>query len=72
MDQHDARKLLSAAIAERDATATSAEQARLQLYDVIRKVAPDLKQVDIVRATGWTREYIRRIVDDAQGPAPRK
>ncbi len=66
MNEDDARKLLTAAIAERDATATSAEQARLQLYDVIRKVAPDLKQVDIVRATGWTREYIRRIVDDGR------
>lgn len=66
MNKDDARELLSAAVDERDATATSAEQARLQLYDVICKVAPTLRQVDIVRATGWTREYIRRIVDDTR------
>lgn len=62
MDETEAGALLAAAVAERDATARSAEQARQQLYDVVRQVAPQLKQVEIVRATGWTREHVRKIV----------
>lgn len=63
MNEKDAERLLAAAVAERDATRTTADQARAQLFEVIRTVAPTLRQVDIVKATGWTREYIRKIVD---------
>lgn len=63
MDEQEARQLLGTAVAKRDATKATAEQAREQLFEVIRAVAPTLRQVDIVAATGWTREYIRKIVD---------
>jgi hypothetical protein len=63
MDETEARDLLAAAVHERDATATTADQARLHLYDVVRTVAPVLKQVDIAKKTRWTREHVRKIVD---------
>jgi hypothetical protein len=63
MDRDEAERRLAAAAAEHRAAKASAEQTREQLYDVVREVAPLLRQVDIVKATGWTREHIRRIVD---------
>jgi len=62
MDTTEAQRRLTAAVAERDATKATAEQARDHLYEVVREVAPVLKQVDIVRSTGWTREHVRKIV----------
>lgn len=64
MDEQGALRLLASAVHERDETSAIAEQARRQLYGIIRRVAPTLKQVDIVRATGWTREHIRNIVEN--------
>lgn len=42
------------------------EQAREELAAMIVAAALDdgVKQVDIVKATGYTREHIRRLVDD--------
>jgi hypothetical protein len=60
--EEEARAQLAAAAAEYDAARLSAENTRLALYDAVRAVAPVLKQVDIVKATGWTREHIRQIV----------
>lgn len=67
VDKEAAEQLLAAAAAEHNAAKASVEQSRAQLYDVVRQVAPLLRQVDIVKTTGWTREHIRRIVgaDDA-------
>src|SRR3954462_15185943 len=44
------------------------EQARDELAACIAEAALDegVKQVDIVKATGYTREHIRRVVDDAR------
>lgn len=39
------------------------EQRRAELADAIRAAAEaDVKQVDIVRITGYTRETVRRLV----------
>lgn len=53
------------------------EQAREELAEEIVVAALDqgVKQIDIVKATGYTREHIRRLVDDerkrrAQAAAP--
>lgn len=62
MDDTEARRLLADAIARRDATIRAADEARDALHEVVRAVAPVLRQVDIARDTGWTRETIRRIV----------
>lgn len=61
MDETEAREILAAAIRERDAAQAIADQAREHLYEAVRTVAPVLKQVEIVRATGWTREHVRKI-----------
>jgi hypothetical protein len=61
MDENAAKRLLETAVEDRDRTRDAAEQARERLYSVIRDVSPLLRQVDIVRVTGWTREHIRRI-----------
>ena len=46
-----------------DQLALKAYAARLELADCIRFAAADgARQVDIVKATGYTREQIRRIV----------
>jgi hypothetical protein len=43
------------------------EQRREELAAAIVQAAADgVRQVDIVRATGYTREHIRRIVRDAE------
>jgi CRP-like cAMP-binding protein len=44
------------------------EQAREELAEAIVGAALDegMRQVDIVDATGYTREHIRRIVDEAR------
>jgi hypothetical protein len=62
MDRGDAERVLTAAVAERDALRVAAERARERLYEVVREVAPVLRQVEIVKATGWTREHVRKIV----------
>lgn len=61
-------KLAAAAGAVKQAEA-SAEAARQKLYAVIVEVSPTLKQVEIVKATGWTREHVRNI---AAGRVPGK
>lgn len=58
----EAEQLLTAAAAEHTAARITADQAREHLYEVVRRVAPVLPQVQIVKATGWTREHIRKIV----------
>jgi molybdopterin-guanine dinucleotide biosynthesis protein len=63
--------LLAAAVAEHEAAEAGVDQALRQLYDVIREVAPQMQQVDIVEVTGWTREHIRQIVNGRQ-PQPRR
>lgn len=57
----DAHTRLDAAVARRDETAAVAEQAREELHQVIREVAAELRQVEIVASTGYTREHVRRI-----------
>jgi hypothetical protein len=43
---------------------TARDEARQHVFDVIREIIgrDGVKQADIVRVTGWTREYIRKIV----------
>lgn len=59
-DLAELRRLVS----RRDRTARAALEARDRIYEHIREIAPkpDVKQVDIVEITGWTREHIRSIV----------
>lgn len=58
---HDAELRRLAKTRERYDEAATA--ARLNLADAVRRAAADgVRQVDIVRATGYTREQIRRIV----------
>lgn len=71
MDEQVARRLLEQAIQERAETKQAVAEAeeldavrRRRIYEVIRQVIrPNgpLRQVDIVRMTGWTRKYIRDI-----------
>lgn len=61
MDEQTARQKLEAAVAKRDEAARAADQAREELYAVIREVSPPLRQVDVVKATGWSREHIRKL-----------
>lgn len=51
-------------LARRHAIRTKAHEAsRLELAEAIREAAAaGMRQVDIVKATGYTREQIRRIV----------
>lgn len=68
MTQH-AEKL--AKLADRYRAATEdLRQARLALAAEIRAAAGDMKQADIIRATGhvWTREQVRRVLADESGP----
>ena len=67
MDTQEAERLLNEAAAEHAAAKAREEQTRERLYNVVREVAPVLRQVEIVKRTGWTREHIRRIV--AEQPA---
>jgi predicted metal-dependent hydrolase len=55
---------LSDAVARRAEADAAALAARQHLYAVIREIAPQVKQVDIVKRTGYTREHVRQI---AQG-----
>lgn len=64
MDEPTARALLVTAAAKRARTKAADDAARRDLYTVIRQVAPHLKQAEIVRATGWTREHIRKLNQD--------
>lgn len=65
MDEDAARDLLRTAIKKRHAANQAADDAMHQLYDVVRRVSHILKQVDIVRETGWSREHIRQITKKA-------
>lgn len=60
-----AREALARAIQRRDDTEAAAEQARGELYAVIRTILtyqpPLMRQVEVAKETGWTREHIRRI-----------
>lgn len=54
---------LKAAARRRQKAVTELDAARANLADVIRTdAAAGVRQVDIVRATGYTREQVRRIV----------
>lgn len=45
--------------------ASTADEARNALHQHIRReLARGVRQVDLARATGYTREYIRRLADD--------
>jgi hypothetical protein len=68
-DAGQARAKLAAAIEAARRAEANAEAARQRLYAVIVEVSPALKQAEIVRATGWTREHIRNI---AAGRVPGK
>jgi hypothetical protein len=70
VDAPQAKALLQAAAAEHAAGKLSYDQARAALADVIREVAPVLRQAQprgwqthIVETTGYTRERIRQIVE---------
>ena len=61
MPATDPLKRLDQAIAARD-------RARDHVFQVIREIAGDVRQVDLVKHTGWSREYIRKIVKGEAGP----
>lgn len=65
MDESTARRQLADAVAELAAF----KDAQKHLADVIRDVAPVLPQVEIVRATGYTRENVRLIVRNERSPS---
>lgn len=45
-----------------------ADEERVELFGLVRAAdAAGLRQVDIVRATGWTREYVAGIVSGKRG-----
>jgi len=49
---------------EYDESCAVAEKARIKLARAIRGAAEDgVRQVDVVHATGYTREQVRRIVN---------
>ena len=72
MDEHLDR--LQRAADAHHAAAAAEEVARKALYSIIREVSSPpgsrksglVKQADIVRITGWTREHIRKIVDPSK------
>jgi hypothetical protein len=69
----EAREALGAAVRERDAAKASWDSSREHLYEVIRDAAKVLRQVDIVRTTGYTRERIRQIAgDQSRSEAPKR
>lgn len=65
----EARSKLAAAIEVVHQADANAETARQKLYAAIAEVSPALKQAEIVRATGWSREHVRNI---AAGRIPGK
>lgn len=60
----EARKALAAAVRERDAAKASWDASREHLYRVVREASAVLRQVEIVKITGYTRERIRQIGAD--------
>ena len=62
MDPDDALSELRQAVTRRARTLKADDAARENIYSVVRQIAPYVRQADIVRITGWTREYIRLIV----------
>lgn len=66
MTEDEAREALAKAVAERIATKTAWDNSLAHLHDVIREASGVLRQVDIVRATGYTRERIRQITGEEQ------
>lgn len=70
MNQALVRKKLAAAGAEYQAVRTSLESARVQLRPIVEEaIRAGLKQAEIVRLSGWTREYVRRLEKDLNKPA---
>ncbi len=67
MERHEAELLLARATEEHDNAKTAVEAARLRLYEVVRLVSPVLRQVDIVRSTGYTREHVYTIIHGKRG-----
>jgi hypothetical protein len=62
MDQNIARDHLRAAGQEYQAARTSLDTARENLHPaVIEALHAGLRQVEIVRLSGYTREYVRQI-----------
>lgn len=72
MDQEKALDELRAAAAEYKAAKASVESTREHLREVVRKVVPPLKQADVVRETGWTRETVRLVIDPEKTPPSRR
>ena len=60
----EARALLAEAVARRDTAKVAWDTTLAQLHDAIREASGVLRQVDIVKATGYTRERIRQINDE--------
>jgi hypothetical protein len=58
----DSLKRLDQAIAKRKRTEAADKAALENLRQVIRDIADDVPQVELVKHTGWSREYIRKIV----------
>ena len=69
MTPQEARDALAQAVAERDTAKTAWDTSLAHLHDVIRETSAVLRQVDIVNATGYTRERIRQINESAKGQA---
>ncbi len=61
MTEDEAREALASAVAERNAAKGAWDNTLAHLHEVIRESSAVLRQVDIVRATGYTRERVRQI-----------
>lgn len=65
MDEKLARKRLTAAGAEYQAVRDTLASARAQLHPaIVDAIHAGLKQAEIVKLSGFSREYIRRIERD--------
>lgn len=65
MTPEEARDALAAAVRTRNEAKAAWDESRDRLYGAIREASAVLRQVDIVRATGYTRERVRQIALDA-------
>lgn len=66
MTEDEARAAVTRAVDTKTNADTAAERAREELHDAIRSAANVLRQVDLVRLTGYTREHIRQITRAGQ------
>ena len=64
-EQREARTALVAATAKYNAALAAVEEARRkQRYAIFDALQANVKQVEVVGLTGFTREHIRRIDDE--------